>query len=395
MKRTIATITILSLLIIAVGCSDRGQAESSPPVAQEKVERPLLAEFAEASEEAGHVLIDPRMELMAGVLSQTSWIDRRGPEGEGNAYYRELKAFFEPYRDHEAVEIAERLTGRGFTYDAPPHLALRFGDLPSLARPEAYGDYLTNRAGGVEELEAFRKALIDLYEKSDFDSFFDDHREDYASYLTHVVEGYDAQSVIDWMTDFYGLQGDSYYVVLAPAMFPGGGYGATIEKEEGVEIYQVVRASGTSEEAPAFISGNQLALLTNHEWGHSFVNPAVDEHLALVKVHRLQAFFNEVAHYMEQQAYPKPSIFFNEQILRAVTILWIEETFGEEIAEKQIAHEESRAFYLTRFTVERLREYRADRDAYPTFNDFIPELFKAYDVHREELLSLAPEGGTK
>ncbi len=393
MRRLFLFTMIIFLVSVAVGCVDRGTGEAAPPAEVEKVLPPLEPVYAEGSEEIGTVMIDPRMELMAGVLSQTSWVNRRGPEGEGNAYYRALKDHFEPYGDHEAMQIAERLTGRGFTYDAPPHLALRFGWLPSLMRPNAYGDYLTNRAGGVAELEAFREALIDLYEESDFASFFNDHRADYATYLDRVVEGYDARSVIDWMEGFYGTQGESYHVVLAPAMFPGGGYGATIEKEEGLEVYQVVRANGTSEEAPAFISGNQLALLTNHEWGHSFVNPAVDEHLALLKVYRLQAFFDPVAGYMEKQAYPKPSIFFKEQILRAVSVLWIEETFGEEVADQQIAHEENRGFYLTRFTVEQLKAYRADRETYPTFSEYLPELLKAYDLHRESLLKMAPEGG--
>ncbi|NLY91894.1 MAG: hypothetical protein GX081_09885 [Firmicutes bacterium] len=39
--------------------------------------------------------IRPEIELLAGVLSQTSWIERRGPFGAGNQYYRELKAFFD------------------------------------------------------------------------------------------------------------------------------------------------------------------------------------------------------------------------------------------------------------------------------------------------------------
>lgn len=40
--------------------------------------------------------ISPEMELLAGVLSQTTWIERRGPEGSGNEYYRALYEFFTP-----------------------------------------------------------------------------------------------------------------------------------------------------------------------------------------------------------------------------------------------------------------------------------------------------------
>ncbi|MGI6645214.1 MAG: hypothetical protein ACOX5D_00795 [Limnochordia bacterium] len=75
----------------------------------------------------------PEMELLAGVLTQTTWMERRGPRGPGNEYYRALKEFFAEYQDHEAVAIAQRLTERGFTYDAPPALICHLGPLPELA----------------------------------------------------------------------------------------------------------------------------------------------------------------------------------------------------------------------------------------------------------------------
>src|SRR5690606_7911744 len=114
----------------------------------------------------------PEMELLAGVLAQTSWIEKRGPRGPGNEYYRALKEFFAEYQDHEAVSIARRLTERGFTYDAPPALICHLGPLPELALVVEYNDYLVERAGGRDVLEAFRLALVDLAEQSNFLAFF-------------------------------------------------------------------------------------------------------------------------------------------------------------------------------------------------------------------------------
>jgi hypothetical protein len=45
-----------------------------------------------------YVEIRPELELLAGVLSQTSWMEQRGPYGAGNQYFRELKAFFDQYK---------------------------------------------------------------------------------------------------------------------------------------------------------------------------------------------------------------------------------------------------------------------------------------------------------
>ncbi|MEJ6952180.1 hypothetical protein [Natronospora cellulosivora (SeqCode)] len=50
--------------------------------------------------EGVYAQILPRMELLAGVLIQTTWINRRGPQGEGNYYFQDLHNFFSEYQDH-------------------------------------------------------------------------------------------------------------------------------------------------------------------------------------------------------------------------------------------------------------------------------------------------------
>ena len=93
------------------------------------------------------LMILPEMEPLAGVLAQTSWIEKRGPRGPGNGYYRALKEVVAEYENHEAVSIARRLTERGFTYDAPPALSCLLGPLPVLPLLVEYYDYLVVRAG--------------------------------------------------------------------------------------------------------------------------------------------------------------------------------------------------------------------------------------------------------
>ncbi len=59
-------------------------------------------------------------------------MDRRGPKGIGNEYFRELKNFFANYKEHQAFKLAEELTQKGFSYDAPPNFILSLGPLPNL-----------------------------------------------------------------------------------------------------------------------------------------------------------------------------------------------------------------------------------------------------------------------
>ncbi|GAB6099919.1 hypothetical protein JCM16358_17980 [Halanaerocella petrolearia] len=338
--------------------------------------------------------IVPRLELLSGVLSQTSWIDRRGPQGKGNEYFRELKEFFSDYKNHRAVKIAEDLTQKGFTYDAPPHFVLRLGPLPKLKAVNGYGDYLIDRAHGKDNLEEFRLALVDLAQKSNFKQFFNEHRQELEGHLNQTVEDFDSKKVIRWLRKFFGWSGDEFHVVLAPAMFPGGGYAATINKDNGESIiYQVVRERGRSNKEPEFQTGSKLERLTLHEWGHSFVNPSLEKYSDIMEKLNLKKFYKPVAEEMKNQAYGSVEFFFNEQVLRAVTCLAGKDLYGKEIYEKLVKYHKRKGFYLTEFTIKQLEYYRNNRDKYKTFREFVPYLFREYNRNQERLLGESKELG--
>lgn len=224
------------------------------------------------------VEIRPEMELLAGVLAHASWVEQRGPSGEGNEYYRALKEYLAPYKDHQAIKIAAQLTRRGFGYDAPPAFILHLGPLPDLGLNHEYSDYLVQRAGNRQALEDFRLALKDLAARSRFEDFLTQWQDDYAAWV-EGAGGLDGEKIIGWPEDFFGTRAGEFHVILAPAMFPGGGYGATIKGADGRPIvYQVIREQGKSLAQPEFPTGSALEALAVHEWGHSFVNPALEQY---------------------------------------------------------------------------------------------------------------------
>lgn len=143
----------------------------------------LPGKVAETAETGFFIEISPQMELLAGVLTQTTWIEKRGPLGAGNEYYRALKEFFSPYRDHEAIKMAQELTDRGFTCDAPVAFICHLGPLPDLELKYEYSDYLVGRAGGKEVLEKFRVALAELAEESNFLAFYNSWRFEFEKWI--------------------------------------------------------------------------------------------------------------------------------------------------------------------------------------------------------------------
>lgn len=335
------------------------------------------------------VMILPRMELLAGVLSHTTWIEQRGPEGEGSEYYQALHEFLEPHSDHRAVQLAQRLTDRGFTYDAPPHLMFRVGPLPQLSQKHDYGSYLLSRAGSTRfdarlNLDQFIYALGELALESNFAEFFDEWRPQYEHWVAEVCTDMQPDMIIDWLVDFFGWSGNKYYTAMAPAMFPGGGYGANITTEDGeLIVAQTLRAGAGDGREPAFPGGDSLQRLTIHEWGHSYVNPTIEEFSQ--GVDGLQLLYEPVRDQMQAQAYSSLATYLNEQVLRAVESLAVRDLFGDEAYHQHVTRNEMSGFHFTGYLAEYVQEnYVPNRGTYPTFREFAPGLL-------EEMARLNPD----
>ncbi|MEJ6952182.1 hypothetical protein [Natronospora cellulosivora (SeqCode)] len=71
---------------------------------------------------------------------------------------------------------------------------------------------------------------------------------------------------LEWLSEFAGSEKNTkFYTILAPAMFQGGGYGASYENDDGLfEFYQVIRTSDTTDE-PYFSTGTNFKRITLHE----------------------------------------------------------------------------------------------------------------------------------
>jgi hypothetical protein len=356
---------------------------SFPCMAQETVEHAIVRPLS--TNIVAEIL--PRVELLSGVLSHTSWMNTRGPRNRGSRYFQALQEFFIPYQEHDAIQLAEALTQAGFTYDAPPAFLLSLSPLPELDATSGYSEYLVQRADGEEKLEAFRMALRQLAEESDFLTFFQQQRQQLERALDASLTGFAAEQVTEWLIEFYGWSGDEFHLVFAPGMCCGGGYGATINTEDATVIAQVIRAYDRHEGAPQFCDGDELLRLTLHELSHSFVNPAVAQHADLFQKLELSAFYLPVERIMKAQAYGRIETFFDEMLVRAATILGMQDLAPESSPFQQmVSAEMARGFYGIEFTLSQFRYYREHRDEFPRFESFVPYLFHQFVAQKESLL---------
>ncbi len=318
------------------------------------------------------VRILPRIELMSGVLLLTSWRNTMGPSRGGNSYTSEMMALLSEHRDHPAVGTAQDLIDRGFTYQIPMVFALHLGDLPGLAT-DHIPTYIGDRVGGGNRLRQFAGDLKDLAGASGFASFMNAQSETLQSSLEATIEGYRPKRIANWLEGFYGYGADGYHVLLAPAAFPPGGYGARRADSDGRwHLYCVTRAADSGSENPEFPRGEELEKLVIHEWGHSLSDPAVYSNPRLVE--DLYDHYEPVKATMVDQHYSNPDLFVAEQVLRGVDALARRKLYGEAEYREFVIAMNSRGFYLTEMVAEELIIYTKNRHVYSTFEEFVPIL---------------------
>jgi hypothetical protein len=243
---------------------------------------------ARAEAEAAAITIVPELELLAGVLAQSHWPQEVGPSGQGNEYYQALQGYLAPYQEHEAVTLYNEMMSGGFSYDAPPAFMLHLGPLPHLDQVYPYNDDLIARAGGEERLERFRLALVDLAATSHFADFLEQWQPRYAQWIESVGR-FDAAKVINWHeTFFHEPRQRQFHMILAPGLYPGGGYGPTVVRPDGQRlVYYIVRSTQkgtgaapksrvTLPNEPGRPPGSVISIHLNHSQGGGIPRPQVE-----------------------------------------------------------------------------------------------------------------------
>ena len=337
--------------------------------------------------------IKPEVELLAAVQLCTTWASPGQPgnsNGRNTLYMKELKDFIAPYRLSEAVRISQYLLFQGFSYDAPPNLVLSTRKGLSFDPPaEGYGDYLIGRSKGTKTLDNFAAALRNLATESRFDLFFEAHRDYYQRLIDGKSADLKAEQTIHWLTNWFGATQENYFhYVLSPAMMPAGGYGATIlRQEEGTSIshvYEIVRDAEKTD--PKYL--NYLAL---HEFGHSFVNPAIGdqvEKLSTSTRKNLERIFKPVRPRMTKMAYPELTTFLNELVLRAATIRgrFVLGELDDQGVTRALQAEADKGFYCITAVYPLLVEYESNRDTWPAFIEYGPVLLERLAEQADRLI---------
>lgn len=88
--------------------------------------------------------------------------------------------------------------------------------------------------------------------------------------------------------------------------------------------------------------------------------------------------YTPIERQMRRQAYDNWQTAVNEHLIRAITVRLMARVLGPEDGQRALKTERQRGFLYIDALVDRLVEYEANRDRYPTFESFFPRLVSVF-----------------
>ena len=320
------------------------------------------------------VSVDPRMELLGAVQVVAGY-----PHSTRDTPYSDrVQDFFGAFADSDAAELTNRLFEAGFSYDAPPGLMLHCSCPPELKRSRSYSAYLERRGGGAKHLRKYRRALERFAAASRFPDFWERNEAFYRRFLARFKhEVIRDRDVVGLLESYFNQKQTSFEVILCP-LFGNCNYGLRMpDPNGGLKTYALLAVSQTENGAMSLDRDCLLEVLL-HEFGHSFVNPAVERRADLLA--ESSGRYEPIREKMMARAYTSWQSCVCEHLVRAAVVRLIETIRGPEAAEELIGDEQRQHFGYVRPLVAKLREYEASRDATGiSYADYVPELLKVFD----------------
>lgn len=293
--------------------------------------------------------MDPRIELLSIVQYLSDYGNRFSGlvTGLDQTYRSEVDAWFSQFKGHQAIQMFNSMSSKGFSFDAPPAALLYMNSDFSIepAISASPGLQIWNRAGGKMNMMFFAVALKAFATESGFFRFYKDHKSFYEQITHETAKSVQDKDIIGQLEQYYGEKRNSYTVIISP-LLGGGSFGPQIERKGGTkDIYCIMGSNRVQDGNPQFGSSDFFNNLQRHEFSHSFVNPLAGKYKALVGKY-LNLFFPLEA-VMRKQAYGDWEIVLNESVIRAVTTRLAYQFDGPAAGDRELEYNKSHGFVFT------------------------------------------------
>ena len=379
MKKNMA-VTIFILFVIVLNFSFILLTKTKTVEAKD-LSKVSLGESVRITKNSLNIIVDPRLELLSIVQFISDYDKKYNLMTDYDfKFKKEVKEHFSSFKNHEAVKLFNKLSDKGFTFDAPATIMLYMDNNFQLCQDIDVTDYLVSRISGKKNIDKFFRSLQKFCHETEFNNFYNEHKEYYQLLIENVLTKIGEKNYIEELEEYYGVKQKEYNIILVSLFHPGG-FGPKIESEKAkYKIYSIQGPNGTNNNMPDFGSEASFRHLARHEFSHSFVNPLADKYWSIAE--QYSDLFTPIAESMKIQAYMNWKICLNEHIVRAVTtrLSFLDNEFS---GRRMLAYEKSKGFTYIDKLLEALKEYENNRDKYPTFESFYPNLIESFEYYKK------------
>lgn len=364
----------------------------------------LLGQEADAAKNRIATRVDPRVELMSIIFRLAGNPEYNQPNSK-SAYSDEVDAHFGKFRDHAVVQTARNLRRtRGVSYDAVMSMAVHISDTVTLEEriPFDKKPQRLDQRWQADQARDFLEKARDFVRESKFNQFVADHRELYTAAAARLEKRISQRDYIGWFDAFFGARAAAKFVAIPGLLNGGGSYGVGIRFPDGAEEITPVLGMHQFDDDGVPIVDENISGLVVHEFCHTYTNPLIDKHADALKKAGVR-LYSHYAAVMKKQAYGNWKTMLYESLDRACTVRYHIATDGPEAGRKSALYHEARRFKWTGELSKVLAEYEANRDRYPTLDDFMPKVIAFFDQYAQKyeqrvanaprVVSMTPKNG--
>jgi hypothetical protein len=326
------------------------------------------------------VRVSTRVELLS-IVFQLAGAPEYNQLNAQSPYAQRAQLYFREFAGHDAVKLARDYRKKfGVSHDAVMSYAIHLVDNPGSPltplEPKIPFDLnpprLDKRWNG-ERAKAFLEALNRFAVESKAEEFFKSNQPLYDKAATRLTERVNGKPYRAWLDSFFGAKAGAEFTAIPGMLNGGSNYGVGVLHANGRE--EVLPVIGVhkfdAEGVPVFEESDGPTIV--HEFCHSFTNPLVDKNIKTL-LPSFEKLFPTRANVMRQQAYAGPREMAYETLVRACTVRYAMEKEGKDAGAAQLADERARGFLWTGELVDLMSVYQLQRDKYPTFESFMPEV---------------------
>lgn len=318
---------------LLVSCGDP-QIDDSQFVDPRIIEVSLDSQYKE--DNAGHVrvTIPAAYELaqIAYALAESRG-DGHGRTWNKGEYYNNMMAYFEPYKNHPAVDAVNYEEWFDYWSFRQNSIAYSYSD-GSLTH---MGVYKTLWNGGEDKFLKVKSQLEDFARDSGFNTFYADQLEYYTALEGEFTEIIDPESMQSWLHRNFTTRYDSYLIVISPLV--GGAHNFAIVRDvDYAEAIITISASNVYDkerDSDGKISEEKVlkySRLIFTELDHNYVNPVSERFKE-----DIEQAIGDISTWNTSDDYRSAEATFNEYVTWAIFPLFVKSEYGEAYVEAAVA----------------------------------------------------------